>query len=184
MNVYDWDNTIYRGDSTFGLVLYLYRHYPATLRNLPRTAVLGLLYAVRIVPKLTFKESLFRMFRYVPDMEKAVEEYTSTHLDHIKSWYMEHQQEDDLVISASPEFLIRSFCEKTGIQQVIASPVDIHTGKYEGLNCHGQEKVRRFRELYPDAEIREFYSDSRTDTPLAENAEEAWLVKGDERKPW
>ena len=72
MNVYDWDNTIYRGDSTFGFVLFLYRHYPATLRNLPRTAVLGLLYAVRILPKLTFKENLYRMFRYVPDMDKAV----------------------------------------------------------------------------------------------------------------
>ena len=41
------------------------------------------------------------------------------------------------------------------------------TGLYDGLNCHGEEKVRRMRELYPDAEIEQFYSDSLHDTPLA-----------------
>jgi len=31
MNVYDWDNTIYRGDSTADFVLWLYVHRPLTL---------------------------------------------------------------------------------------------------------------------------------------------------------
>ena len=103
MNVYDWDDTIYRGDSTVGFVKYLWLHRPKTLINLPRTVWFGLLYVLHIVPKLTFKSNLYRMFRYVEDMEKVVEDYTSSHLNHVKQWYKDTQKEDDVVISASPE---------------------------------------------------------------------------------
>lgn len=184
MNVYDWDNTIYRGDSTFGFVRWLYVHYPKTLLSIPRTALYGFLYGVRAVKKLTFKENLYHMFTYVDDMDKAVDEYTSTHMNHVKRWYKETQQDDDIVISASPEFLIRSFCEKAGIRASMASVVDQKTGKYSGLNCHGDEKVRRFREVYGDAEIDSFFSDSLSDSPLADISGKAFIVKGDSMKPW
>ncbi|HCW56338.1 MAG TPA: haloacid dehalogenase-like hydrolase, partial [Erysipelotrichaceae bacterium] len=52
------------------------------------------------------------------------------------------------------------------------------------LNCHGEEKVRRYREVYGDAPIDSFYSDSRSDAPLAGLAAHAYLVHGDERNPW
>ena len=58
------------------------------------------------------------------------------------------------------------------------------TGKTDGKNCHGAEKVRRLHEAYPDVQIAEFYSDSRSDSPLAELAERAYLVHGQERTPW
>ena len=184
MNVYDWDDTIYRGDSTFGMVKYAYTHRPKTLLSIPRTAVCGLLFVLKLMPKQTFKENLFHMFTLIPDMETFVDEYTSSHLDHVKNWYKEQQKDDDLVISASPEFLIRSFCDKVGIKHVMASPVDLHTGKYNGQNCHGEEKVLRYRSVYGETPIQEFYSDSRSDTPLAKISEKAYLVKGDERKEW
>ena len=184
MNVYDWDETIYRGDSTFGMVRYAYTHRPKTLLSIPRTAFCGLLFLLHIMPKQTFKENLFHMFTLIPDMEDFVNEYTASHLDHIKEFYKNHQKEDDVVISASPEFLIRSFCEKAGIKHAMASPVDMHTGKYSGENCHGEEKVLRYRAVYGNTPIEEFYSDSRSDTPLARLAEKAYLVNGDERKVW
>ena len=68
--------------------------------------------------------------------------------------------------------------------RLLASRVDKHTGKTDGENCHGAEKVRRLRETYPDVEIAAFYSDSRSDSPLAELAEHAYLVHGQERTPW
>lgn len=184
MNVYDWDNTIYRGDSTFGFVRWLYVHRPKTLLSIPRTAFFGLLYSLKAVKKLTFKENLYHMFNYVDDMDAAVEEFTSTHMNHIKDWYKAAQKDDDLVISASPEFLIRSFCRKAGIDACMASEVDIQNGKHSGLNCHGKEKVRRFNELYGNQEIEKFFSDSLTDSPLADLSEKAYLVKGEKLLPW
>ena len=60
--------------------------------------------------------------------------------------------------------------------RLIASQVDPHTGRVLGPNCSGQEKVRRFREQYPDAQIEEFYSDSHNDDPLAHLAAKAYFV--------
>ena len=184
MNVYDWDDTIYRGDSTMGMVLYAWTHRPKTLLSIPRTAGCGLLFVLKLMPKKTFKQNLFHMFTMIDDMDAFVEEYTASHMDHVKDWYRAQQKEDDVVISASPEFLIRSFCQKQGIRTVMASPVDPHTGVYSGENCHGEEKVKRFRQVFGDAKIDAFYSDSRSDTPLAKLAEKAFLVKGDELREW
>ena len=36
MNLYDFDETIYDGDSTRDFVLYCYKNYPRTLAYLPR----------------------------------------------------------------------------------------------------------------------------------------------------
>ena len=184
MNVYDWDDTIYKGDSTFGFVKYLYVKYPKTLLSIPRTAVCGLLFVFKIMPKLTFKQNLYHMFTFVDDMETAVDEYTSSHMNHVKQWYLDQQKEDDIVISASPEFLIHSFCEKAGIHEAMASLVDMHTGKYNGINCHGEEKVRRFYEKHDGETIDAFYSDSLSDTPLANIAKKAYIVKQNNIHPW
>jgi len=102
----------------------------------------------------------------------------------VKKWYPEAHRPDDVVISASPEFLVRPACEKLGIIYVMGSPVDKKTGKYSGPNCHGAEKVVRFRKAFPDGHINDFFSDSYSDTPLAELADRAWMVRDDELKPW
>lgn len=184
MNVYDFDNTIYRGDSTAGFIFYCWRFRPRSLLNLPRTAVLGLLYVLHLLPKLVFKENLYHMFSYIPDMEQVVDSYAASRLDHIKPWYLQQQEPDDLIISASPEFLVQAFASRIGIHHVIASSVDLHSGRYTGVNCHGEEKVIRFHKLYPGAVISRFYSDSRSDLPLAKLADEAYLVHGNQCREW
>lgn len=184
MNVYDFDDTIYRGDSTFDFIRYLYVHRPLTLISLPRTGICGLLYLLHIFDRKKFKQQMYHMFVYVKDMDDVCDAFVESHMNHIKQWYIDRHREDDLVISASPEFLIGRFCKKLGIRQMMASVVDIYTGKYTGLNCHGEEKVRRFYELYPQGKVEGFWSDSYLDTPLARLAEKAYLVKGDRRIPW
>ena len=184
MNVYDFDKTIYDGDSTVHFVFYLYKNKPKTLLNLPRTLINGLLYILHLIPKQRFKENLFHMFSYVDDMEVIVDKFTTEKLVNVKNWYKSQQKQDDVVISASPEFLIKSFCEKIGINNVMASPVDINSGKYSGENCHGEEKVKRYEEIYDKKVIDEFYSDSYSDTPLAKLANKAYLVKGNNLKNW
>lgn len=184
MNVYDWDNTIYRGDSTFDFVCYCMKKQPKSLLNLPRTLWYGTLYGLRIKPKLEFKENLYHMFQYIEGIDELVETFVMSHLERVKGWYLMQQKEDDVIISASPEFLIKAFANKLNISYVMASRVDPHTGKYDGINCHGEEKVRRFYECFPEGKIDAFYSDSRSDAPLARIAKEAYLVKGNKRIAW
>ena len=184
MNVYDFDETIYRHDSTADFVLYLFTHRPKTLLNIPRMALYGILYGLHIVKKQTFKDNMYRMLRYVDDLEDVSWEFVRSHMHLIKPFYLKQQKEDDIVISASPAFNIEKFCKQLGIRHVMASNVDTATGKTIGLNCHGEEKVRRFREVFGDAKIDELYSDSLHDTPLAKQAEKAFLVKKDKIMPW
>ena len=70
------------------------------------------------------------------------------------------------------------------VAPLIASKVDCKSGKYSGINCHGKEKVRRFYEIFENGKIEEFYSDSYSDTPLAEISEKAFIVKKNDISEW
>ena len=184
MNVYDFDNTILRGDSTARFCAYCLRRYPAVWVDLPGQAMNALLFGLRIRKKQVFKQRLLSFLRKIDDVDAAVADFWKLNFPRIKAFYRETHRSDDVVISASPEFLIAPACARLGIRSVMGSPVDKRTGVFSGPNCHGAEKVRRFREAYPEARIDDFYSDSHSDDPLAEIARRAVLVKGDRLLPW
>ena len=128
-----------------------------------------------------FKGALYRFLPLVPDIETEVERFWQAHEHRITGPCT--PQPGDLVISASPEFLLHDVCAKRGLS-LIASQVDPHTGRTLGPNCSNAEKISRFRELFPSERIERFYSDSHNDDPLAELAEEAFMVKGGKLIPW
>ena len=183
MNVYDFDNTILRGDSSARFFAWCLTHCPRMWLDLPGQAANALLFILKLRPKQAFKQRMFHYFALI-DMDKALNDFWRANMPRVKAWYRKTHRDDDVVISASPEFLIAPACEKLGIRVVMGSPVDRRTGMYSGTNCHGAEKVRRFRAVYPDAVIENFYSDSHSDDPLAELAQKAWLVKGEQLLPW
>lgn len=184
MNVYDFDETIYDGDCTRDFVFYCMKNYPIMLFAWPKLVVYAPLFLLKIIKKTVFKEKLYSFLKYIPNSEEVCDTFVSQNIHKIKGWYKEQQREDDLIISASPEFLIKRFCEKAGIKNCMASIVDIHTGKYTGLNCYGEEKVRRFDEHYQRGTIEKFYSDSYSDSPLAAISKEAYIVKDDLIRRW
>ena len=89
-----------------------------------------------------------------------------------------------MIISASPTFLLEPICDKLNIKYLIASKVDKHTGRYTGLNCYGEEKIRRFNEIFSNSSIDNFYSDSLSDAPIASLAKHAFLVSNNSIKKW
>jgi len=101
----------------------------------------------------------------------------------LKPWYLAQKKPDDIIISASPVFLLEPICRQLGVR-LISTGVHPEKGRVQGFTCRGAEKVRRLREEYGDIEIGNFYSDSLSDTPLAELAKKAWLVTGDKIEPW
>lgn len=185
MNCYDFDKTIYKNDSSTDFYCFCLLRHPKILRRLPRQ--LGACirhYAARSITKTQMKEIFYEYFQDIFDMDKAVSEFWKKNIHKIKSFYHEQKQADDVIISASPTFFLEPACKIVGIKHLIASPVDAKTGHHTGENCHGEEKVRRFREIFPDAIVNEFYSDSYSDTPMAKLAEKAYLVKGEKVTDW
>ena len=184
MNVYDFDNTILRGDSSARFFAFCLGHYPRMWADIPAQAANGLMFALRLKPKQAFKQRMFHYLALIGDVDAAVDAFWQANFRRIKAWYPPRHREDDVVISASPEFLIRPACHRLGIRCVIGSPVDKHTGHFLGPNCHGKEKVSRFYARFPGGQIDEFFSDSHSDDPLAALAKRAWLVKGERLTPW
>lgn len=177
MNVFDFDRTIFYPDSSAEFIRYCLRRYPRYFRgNIGGIALSALNYAAQREDATPMKEQLFAFLSFVPEPEALAEEFWSANTGGIAQWYLDIHKEDDLVISASPEFLLRPVADRLGFD-IIATPMNPASGQIAGLNCRGEEKVRRFREKYPDGEIDDFYSDSYSDAPLASLAKRAFIVK-------
>lgn len=80
-----------------------------------------------------------------------------------------------IVVSASPENWLQPWCDAHGLQ-LLATRMQVSngriTGKIEGLNCHGEEKVRRIRESFDLAQFDQVYcyGDTNGDKPMLELA--------------
>jgi phosphoserine phosphatase len=184
MNVFDFDGTIYHGDSSKDFFFYCLKHYPKTRGKIFPVLLYGAGFGLRIVKKKTFKQKLFSIVQKIPDIDKAVLDFWEVHRKNIKKWYMEMKEGSDIIISASPEFLLAPICAELGVECMMATRVDKKTGLFDGENCHGKQKVTRFYEMYPNAEIDSFYSDMYCDTPLALISKQAFIVKGEKLSPW
>lgn len=179
MNVYDFDNTIFRGDSMARFFAFCLRRHPRILRRLPGVTARAALLLLGKEDLTGFKARLFGFLRDIPDVEREVAAFWAVNKRRIKPWYLSQARPDDLVISAGPEFLLAPVCPR-----LIASRVDPATGAYTGRNNDGEEKVRRFRAEYGGSPVEAFYSDSLHDAPMASIAEKAFLVKGDQILRW
>lgn len=185
MNVYDFDGTIYDGDSTADFLIYMYRKQPGVMiPRMPAQCLAALRYKLGRISKERMKEIFFSFLPQVSDIKKTIADFWDEKESRIKGWYKCQQREDDVIISASPEFLLREICKRQGIRYLIATRMDENTGKITGKNCRGEEKPVRFREVFPEEEIEGFYSDHPSDCYMARLAREAYLVKGEGISPW
>ena len=180
MNVFDFDKTIYDGDSTTHFCFFIARRHPRVIFDFLAALPKAIGYKIGKNTKTEMKERLYRAFSRIPDMQKEVELFWESHMKNIEKWYLEIKKPDDVVISASPEFLLEIPIKQLGIGTLIGSRVDMKTGKYTGLNCYCEEKPKRFAEHFGEGweTISDnFYSDSYSDTPMAEIAKKAYIIK-------
>jgi len=185
MNVYDFDKTIYDGDSTFNFYKYCLKKKPTLIFGLWRVFIPFILYLFGKGTKTAFKEKIYESFLPKIDRESYLSDFWQTNVKKIKKFYLDIQREDDIIISASPVFIVKPCTDMLGIKHLYASNVDPDTGKYSGINCHGEEKVRRFDQAgFKRFDVEEFYSDSLSDTPLAKISKKAFIVSGEKLIPW
>lgn len=183
VNVYDFDKTIYRGDSSVDFYFYNLMNDQRLMKYLPKQLVASLSYKLHRKTKTQMKEVLYSYFNSIEDMETTLIKFWGKKAKKIKKFYATTRREDDIIISASPEFMLKPIMEQLNVT-CIASIVDKKTSVYTGLNCYGEEKVLRLKQQFPNVRINDFYSDSLADTPLAKIAKRAFLVTGNKISPW
>lgn len=181
MNVYDFDGTIYNGDCSVEFILFLTKRHLKLLKYYPGAFVSCIKYLFGIIDASKLKSSFFKMISKV-DLEKEIDLFWDIKISKIKKWYLEQKEKSDLIISASPDFLVGEACRRLNINS-LSSPVNVKTGEYI-KNFYGDEKLRQFKKKYSGVKIRKFYSDSKTDIFLAGIAEESYFVKKNKVIRW
>lgn len=182
MNVYDFDETIYDGESSVEFFLYYFRKDPTLIRFLPDVMKALFLYKREKISLDSFINDYGSTIEdyiqtHKSDFEKCVDDFWNKKMKKIKPFYLERQKEDDVVISASPDFLLREACNRLGIKNLICTHIDLETGKLSHP-CFREAKIDCFKEVYNECEIDDFYTDSMNDKFLMPFAKRVFIVKG------
>lgn len=177
MTGYDFDKTIYAKDSSVGFFFYMLFSRPYLLIFSPWFIVNYILYGLKIIKKKKFKELMFFFVPWHKNIERIVNKFWSHNANKIQNWYTKQKKEDDIIISASPLFIIKPALDMLNIKNFIATDYNIKTGKISGENCYGEAKRTAFKKQFTNIKLDAFYSDSLSDKPMFELSEKAYLVK-------
>jgi len=180
IDVYDFDGTIYDGDSTADFVLFSLKRHPGVIAGLPRVAFAALRLAVRNIGLTQFKSVLFGEMSKRFNLEEEAELFWKDMNTRKKlgPWFFDTPRDLPIVIaSASPEFELRHAAKILGVETLIGTKCDMKTGALTGKNCKGAEKISRIREVIGEYEIRAMYTDdAKADGPLLAIAKEQYIV--------
>lgn len=177
ITIYDFDHTIYDGDASVDFYLYSVLHRPILLKYVPYQAWHLLLYILGLHSRKSFKERFFVFLKSVKDTDVLVDRFWQRHIRKIKDWYLIRDHSNDVIISASPEFLLRSMGDHLSVYALIATKMDKKTGAIQGENCRGEEKVLRLESELGKVDVGSTYSDSLSDTPIFKLAKSAYVVR-------
>lgn len=181
VNVYDFDDTIYRGDSGVEFYLYMLRKrffivFLSMLKALP----VSILYLFKKRDTRDIKDQLFSFIKYVPNIDDYVKSFWDKKEVKIKKWYLDQKKDSDVIITANYDFLIKEICSRLDIKNLIATEYDFKNYKICGIHSRGVGKLKLFKERYPEYIIDKTYSDSKKDIPLLREGHPGYVVRGDE----
>lgn len=183
MRVFDFDNTIYRGESVFDFYLFSLRYNPRAAKLIFTVLSYVLKYKTG---RMTIEQLKTGCTKYAhdyiasfPDPEKMVVSFWNSHMKKIKKWYK--PQQDDIIMTASFNVIMDEICKRLGVSRCVCSVINKDTLEVEYLNF-SKNKKDKFMELFGDTEIDEFYTDNISDMPMVEIARSAYLVRGNKIK--
>ena len=195
--VYDFDKTIYGGESGTNFFTYYLRNYPLKGLLFGLTYLKEVLfYLIKITDLKRLKERFFIFLEShsSEEIEKIVDGFWKKYEKKMYSWTQEELQENkkeaDMVIvtSATPLFLLERLIPEMGYDMVFGTEFqgdgeEKFVAEIKGENNKGMEKVKKLnkwaKENNIEYEIIKFYSDSLADKPLYDIAEKKyWIKKG------
>ena len=135
---------------------------------------------LHVIDLTEFKDRFLRFVRYIPDIDDYLDDFWKRNENKICQYFLDNMKKkrDTYIISASPEFIIKPFADKFKNVVLIGTDADKKSGKINGRNCKGEEKIKRLNKVIKDYEIENFYSDAtKADLPLFKVANNGFVVK-------
>lgn len=181
MNVYDFDNTIYDGETLVDFILYFVKTDRRIWKYIPKLLYIAFKdkFHLFTVEKAIEEYAGFLEGYYVnvENIDESVKKFWDENRHKIKPWYAKVKKDDDIIVSGTTDFLLDGIMPEIGVKNYVGSSIDKKTGKFVRL-CFLDNKVKIFNELYPNAHIDNFYTDSMNDKPMMDIADHVFLVTG------
>ena len=184
--VFDFDGTIYKGDATKDFCWYFYRKKPLRSYYLLIQLTYWLLWRLKLLTTTQFKSTFIQFLNRTNDeqitgfLNSFWEEKKSLVHDNLVLEISRLKKDGAhvVVVSASPELFIKTFCLSLGVDTVLGSELKVLNNKYSLLiNCRGEEKLKRLKRAFPDFELIAAYSDNKDDDVLLKIAKNGYWVK-------
>ena len=180
MKGFDFDNTIYRGESSVDFSLYMIRHNKKILRYVPTILFSLAGYKLCLLKKEQLETIINDFFAGVLDettsLPTFIREFWETHAHKLDCRIIRLIEPDDIIISASPILLIEGIRGMLNTEKIIGTEVDLDQKKITWFNF-GENKVKRYKALYGDQKLDAFYTDSYNDKALMDISLEVFIVK-------
>lgn len=185
VKVFDFDNTIYKGESSVDFAFYMIRHNKRIVRYIPTILFSLAGYKLCLLKKEKLESIINDFFAGVLDGKTSpdifVKEFWKKHSRKLNPEMLRLIEPEDIILSASPVFLFSGIRERLNTDQIVGTEVDFQQKKITWFNF-GDNKVKRYRELYGDRTIDAFYTDSYNDKEMMAVSREVFIVKKAQRR--
>ena len=185
--VFDFDGTIYKGDATKDFCWYFYRKKPLRSYYLLVQLTYWLLWRLKLLTTTQFKSTFIQFLNRANDEQITgllnsfwEEKKSLVHANLVlEISHLKKEGVHIVVVSASPELFIKTFCLSLGVDTILGSELNVLNNKYSLLiNCRGEEKLKRIKRDFTDFEIIAAYSDNEDDDVILKMAKNGhWVDK-------
>jgi len=180
MKVYDFDETMFTGDTEDRFFNYIFHQKGFFWYHL-NFKWWSLLFKLKLINKTRAREGQYMFLRKIDNLDEVLERYWDTVMPYMKKWYMDRKDSEDIVASGTPAFLMEPAMKRLGLKHLVATDMDRHTGKINGMFAIGSYKIDNFKKFFDINVIDEFYSDAYSDHYLADVAKKAYVIHDDDQ---
>ena len=180
MKVFDFDNTIYSGESMVDFFHFVinkkekYRKYSGLVDKVLFLYKHNLL-PMRLVNHYIKKYSSDRLDFNIDSVYKYIDEFWKENEYKIDKEMLKKISKEDVIITASLDILLDPIKKKLKTKNIYTSEVDIDKRDIKFL-CYNENKLMKYKEIYKDQIIDELYTDSYADKPLMSISKKVFLV--------
>ena len=180
MNAYDFDNTIYDGESIVDFFKFCLKKDKKLFKYSPYIIYYLIAYKLNLLSIKKIEKTIEKLSKSFfknnnVDYTVFIEEFWEENIHKLKPTFLKQLKEEDLIITGCPDFLINHIKDKLIAKNIVSTRFNLKTKKLEFL-CFGENKVKVFKELFETQKVNKFYSDSLADIPFMHLANEVYFV--------
>ena len=180
MKVFDFDNTLYRGESSLDFSLYMISRNKKILLYLPVIFSNAVRYKLCLVGKEELEKTINNymkiLIRNREEILNLVTSFWARHAHKLDRRMLSLIEPEDVIVTASPSFLLDGIRNHLGTGNILSSEVDLDRKEIIHFNFK-DNKVQSFRETYGNQNIDRFYTDSYNDKAMMDISKRVYLVK-------